>query len=553
MKRFSTAFALALLMLGSLAFERRASAQMPAPISIGVGGAVEPSQTAESAPPTATDITGLTGAASPSEANVEWFARFHGELELRGNALSSIPLRAMPFEPSTGSLGQNLYVESWMRLRFDAGIRNAVRLVFQADVLDGALFGDRAIGVSPARSHRDATIGFGADSGCGLEATCSRQDIGVDPRYLYLEWQSEQSVVRIGQQAFTWGLGLLANDGDTAPLFGDYRYGDIVERVLFAIHPLGPAHPWVVSVAGDLVFDDGLANIVRGDRAYQGVLATMWKEERFELGAMGVYRHQDNKRAEEDVLEVGVFDLYARGDFDDPAGGKIHLAFEGALVAGRSSLARTASRPYERVLQGFFAVDASRRARRFDVGFEFGWSSGDSSTEDGAQTRGVMDADHRIGLILFPEVLAWQTARASAYGSSSTLLGTAPRGLEYLPSDGGVAGAFYMFPRVVWRPLDWLEAKAAAVLARTTTDVVDPVEQGLSSRRVNYRGGDASARDLGLELDASLIAQHWLSRSLGVAGGIEGGVLFAGEALADATGRSMKPIGLVRLRAGFRW
>ena len=32
---------------------------------------------------------------------------------------------------------------------------------------------------------------------------------------------------------------------------------------------------------------------------------------------------------------------------------------------------------------------------------------------------------------------------------------------ELLPTNGGVAGAYYFFPHVIWRPLVWLEARAA--------------------------------------------------------------------------------------------
>ena len=482
-----------------------------------------------------------------------FYIGFHGEYEMRGNGMNTIPLRALPSEPATGSLGQNRWVDGWLRLRLELGVRPYLRVVAQMDVAKGEFFGDRAYGIEEAALRRDSYVGFGSQGACANELQCDRTTSGLMLRYLYLEWASNTSpaVFRIGQMGFYWGLGLVANDGDHAPFFGDYHYGSIVDRILFATKPFGRESPLTLAVAGDLVNNDLTAILGRGDHAYQGVLSALYEKESLHAGIFGAYRYQTDLLL--DRLNIGILDVFARKEFSDPAGGKLYAAFEGALFVGKNSLARTVTQPDSRVLQGLFAVDLGRVSEKLDVMLEAGYTTGDSNSEDGVDRRATMSGDHVIGLIMFPEIVAWETARAIAYASSPNLAGVAPRGAWLYPSNGGVAGAMYLFPRVSWRITPWLEARVGAVLGRTTSPFVDLVQQQLSSVSVNYRGGSPSARDLGLELDASVTAKHALSRYVTLVGGLEGGVLFPGTAFNDATGTSMGNIGLVRLRAGLRW
>jgi hypothetical protein len=482
---------------------------------------------------------------------VAFHGRFRGEYELRMNGLSNIPLRAMPREAGTDSLGQNAWLEQWIRLRAEVGLRPHLRLSAQADVLDGIVVGDTAVGVWPAEWRRDRRLGFGTSDQCTRERGCERYDPGMQLRDLYLEWDTGVGVLRAGQQAFHWGLGIVANDGDHPPPFGDYRYGDLVERVLFATRPFGKRSPLVVAVAGDVVFDDGLFDLRRGDLALQGVLSVFYERGKRVVGGFVAYR--DARSALGDVLEVGVVDLHAAWNLPEPSGGEVFAAFEGAYVFGTTSLARTLYRSRDRVEQMLCALQIGRRGPVLDVMVEAGYASGDADVDDGVQRRATFDGDHRIGLILFPEVMAWQTARAAAYAASPELVARAGRGVELVPTNGGVAGAMYLFPQLRVYPSRWLEVRLGAVLARTTAPGVDPVEQRLTSRSVNYRGGDPSFRDLGLELDAALLVTGALSQGVHAVAGVEGGVLFPGQALADETGALMNEVGMVRGRLGLRW
>jgi len=484
--------------------------------------------TAPAAPPAgsvlATDSVDEETAAEPEEpaipandeeATVSDETLFHlqiaGDFDVRFNTLGSIPLTPLPREPGTTSLGQNNYVETRLRLRMTGGFpRHHVRLVAQLDVANGVLVGDRAYGVHPAEWRRDSLLGVGGDTVCANELSCERTYSGLRPRWLYAEWQSRVGVLRIGQMGFSWGLGILSNDGDTQPVFGDPRYGDIVERILFAGKPFGAMSPFIVAAAGDIVFNDILANLSDGDLAFQGVLSAFYERDQRKVGFFAAYRTQNN--ALDEALKVGIFDFHGTWDFTDPSGGRVYAALEAAYIWGTTSIARTATRPVDRVRQSMWALQIGRTSDRFDTVIEAGYTSGDSNIDDGVQRRATMDGDHRIGLIMFPEVIAWESARAAAILSSPNLVGHDARGASLLPTNGGVAGAMYLFPYLIWRPRSFVEARVGAVIARATAPVTDPSQQALYVRSVNYRGGDPMLRDLGLELDASVLMRKSLSR-----------------------------------------
>ncbi len=476
-------------------------------------------------------------ASEEEEEGLTFGARLGGEYQHRFVLLSDVPLEPLPrTDPAaTGVLGQNAWGEQWLRLHGELTLRPILRLAGELDLLWGVAYGDLAQGTHPAAWARDE---YGYP--------------GLRLRQLYLEWLTPIGLLRVGQMAFSWGLGMVANGGTQPPIFGDYRYGDLVRRVLFATKPAGEESPFTLAIAGDWVAWDLIADFERrGDLAFQGLLAALYEQGEDRIGAYVAYRHQQNPLG--DSLEVFIGDLFAQLHFPEPSGGRIYAAFELAYIRGTTSYTRTVEFPTQDVEQLMAAVQLGRKEANVDVIFEGGYASGDSNTEDGMQRRATMDPDHRIGLILFPEVLAAQSARAAFLAGSPELFGRPGRGSELLPTNGGVSGAYYLFPYVVWRPLEWIDARLGAVMALSSTDVVDPFVQRARSRSVNYRGGDPTRRDLGLELDAAILLHGPIGEGVTLNGGVEGGVLLPGHAFDDADGRKMDPIGMLRLRLGIRY
>ncbi len=451
--------------------------------------------------------------------------------------MSEIPLDPLPrSDPAeTGRYGANYWGEQWLRLRGEVRLEPFLRVFGEADLLWGVAYGDTAIGQGPAAWTRE-------DYGYP----------GIRLRQLYLEWLTPIGVIRVGQQAFSFGLGIVSNGGDTPPVFGDYRFGDIVRRILFATKPAGADSPFTIAVAADWVAFDVIADYERNrDLAFQGVLGATYEENDNEVGAYVAYRSQTNRL--EDSLSVFIADGFARLHFDEPSGGQVLLALEAAYIRGTTTIARSFEIPESEVEQVMAIAQIGRVSTHLDVILEGGYASGDSNAEDAFQRRGTMDPDHRVGLILFPEVLAAMSARAATLASSPETFGRPSRGAEFLSTNGGVSGAYYFFPYVMWRPLDWIEGRFGAVLAWTSTDNVDPYKQRARSTNRNYRGGDPTRRDLGLELDGSILLHGPIAEGIELTGGVEGGVLLPGRAFDDAAGNPMGPVGLLRLRLGIRY
>ncbi|MEO8875907.1 MAG: hypothetical protein ABI461_09990, partial [Polyangiaceae bacterium] len=235
--------------------------------------------------------------------------QMHGEYQLRYQTMRSFPLDAsttvLQAHPNAvgDSLGQNNFATHWLRLTPRLQIRENIQIVAQLDLVTGLVLGDQAHDVSSDQTPRDDYNGFS----------------NVQPRYLYADLTTKIGVFRVGQQPSHWGMGILANDGDHPSLFGDYRYGSISERVLYATKPLGKESPFIVVVAGDLVYRDPTATLTRGDQAFQGVLAALDDKGQNQIGLYGVYRDQRNDRSSTsfasytDKITVGVLD--AAGKF----------------------------------------------------------------------------------------------------------------------------------------------------------------------------------------------------------------------------------------------
>jgi len=503
--------------------------------------------------------------------------QLHGEEQLRDEHLRSFPLDAsdtvVQKYPGTvsDSLGQNDFVSHWFRITPTLQLGDKLRVVGQAD-LTGLLGGQLAHDTYADQTPRDSYDGYS----------------NLQARWLYLEWTSPVGLLRVGQQPSHWGMGLVANDGDHPSLFGDYRYGNIVEQVLFATKPLGIDSPFVVALAGNLVYRDNVAILTNGDHAWQGILAAFYEQGPDMLGVYGVYRDQSHSQQSEpayfpyeDRIHVGVIDV--AGHFARPiaaAGETAYVfgSFEAATELGSTDEERTIYQlpggAWTKIQTyggaaslGVVLTDREgpkpprNVAARPDLygrvvaQVEVGYASGDANPDDSTERRFVFDPNHKVGLLLFDEVMRWQTARASVAAQDPNLAnGSRPQpGASLLPSNGGVFGAQYVYPTAVYRPRPWLDLKAGAVIAQTTADYVDPYRLAVQGAYVNYSGGDPKRHDLGVELDGGFEVRRPLGPILRLQLGAQAGVLFPGGALADASGVAMKTPWLAVGRVGLQY
>ncbi|MDB4946258.1 MAG: hypothetical protein JWP97_5792 [Labilithrix sp.] len=464
------------------------------------------------------------------------------------------------------SLGQNHFVSHWLRVAPRLQIRDDLELVAQADVLTGLVLGERAHDTYADLTPRDEYNGWS----------------NVQLRYLYAQYKLPFGLVRVGQQPNHWGMGLLANDGDHPTLFGDYRYGSLSERILFATRPGGEHSDFTIAVAGDLVYRDAYARLTRGQQAFQGVLAAFYEHDYSRVGVFTTVRHQTNAHTSgedvygyHDTLDALAVDVNVRHAAKVPG----HDAFlygeaEAVYVAGSTDMLRTAdqalsgSKTALRSYGGAAVVGIVHRAHgaeRTDarglpfgdlVGqVEVGYASGDADPYDGTERRFTFDPNHRVGLLLFDEVLRFATAR-SATNARDPLLTNASRptaGVDLLASNGGVFGAQYVNPTFIYRPRSSVDVKAGLVVAQATSEVVDPYRLATQGSYVGYRGGDRRKKDLGVELDGGLEGRFPLDYGLLASAGVQAGLLFPGAAFDDDAGNGLGTQWIVITRLGLQF
>jgi hypothetical protein len=457
-------------------------------------------------------------------------------------------------EGNFDSLGQNERIYHWLRTTPRLSISDDVRVTAQIDVPEGFLLGQETRGVQAADPDY-----------------AERQPFGIEPRWLYLEWITEAGTVSIGQQPSHWGLGIWANDGDHPTLFGDYFGGDKVERIMFVTRPGGSATHVHLGAAADVVFEDDRAALTDGDLALQATAMAYYAKRGDFLGFYGQYRHQRSEPEQPRPGEVNEsLDLIAidsAGMFNAKLPGSEGFVFGGyeAIYAlGWAERSPAVGSGVERNLDVRQAGAASRVGAVFTkgasddrwgylvLGFEWGWASGDDNPLDATVRRLAFDPNYNVGLILFDEVLAWKSARAGTIARTSAAqgVGISP---DDIVSNGAVFGATYLNPTIVYRPLRALDLKAGVLVAHATADVVDPTKVAVQNRFSNWDGGPATSRDLGVELDAGIEYRAPLEHGMNLELGVQGGVLFAGNAFDTRTGRSLGTQSLLALRAGFQY
>lgn len=384
-------------------------------------------------------------------------------------------------------------------------------------------------------------------------------------RKLYVDWRTPVGAFIAGRMASSWGLGILANAGDDdeqdwgAARFGsDRNYGDIVNRVVLATAPFVAfsgaawARRWTLALGADIVERDERISRSQGDDATETIVAFRFQDGRREAGLYIAYRDLEDRN--DDTLEVLALDAAGRwdwrlADFEVTAAGEI------VFVTGDTTLARNnAFTGKIDVRQLGYVARGGATYLPLGIGgdLEVGYASGDSNPVDGELRSFSFDPSYNPSLILFDELRAAETIAARANASDLSRIGLPPDSARLLPTQGAVTNAIYVRPTLRYR---WneLEARVALLWARSEEDVVDPVTLNAWSRARNHQGGDSSARDLGVEIDAGVDYSYRVGRWAEAVVGIQGGRLFPGEAFVNGDGEEHPAINALFARLLVRW
>jgi hypothetical protein len=191
----------------------------------------------------------------------------------------------------------------------------------------------------------------------------------------------------------------------------------------------------------------------------------------------------------------------------------------------------------------------------FTVYLEGDYASGNDDPEARAPlTQFTFAEDANVGLLLFKQTLAFQSARASAAGVAAlSQLGAPSNPAQVVATNGALTNAVVAFPQVDVRPLPGLLLRGGVLVAAAPSKVVDPVASlqryrtglPIADALINFAGGKP-ANFYGVELDGRIqyrLYDHFLID-------LEGAVLFPGNALQNQDGHAVRS-GLFQARTTF--
>ena len=458
-------------------------------------------------------------------------------------------------------LGQSAWVEHRLRLTPKIIETGVIEIQGSFDVVSGLLGGD------VASNFRGYGFTGRSDAQGGLHAN------GFDFRHLFAQLRVPVGVLEFGQMPSHWGMGMVANggNGEEETDFGDVRFGDIVDRVLFATRPLAflgsrshLAQHVALALAADVVYRDRYASLVQrspgggihfGDTAYQGVAALVWDPVDGTRAGFYAARRVQSFALDGGDLHIWIFDAHLR-TLVQPGflpGVTLSLEGEGAQIYGGTSHAPNLATPgTTRVTQQGAALRAMVSRGTVEAELEGGYASGDANPFDDQSSGFQMNRDFKVGLVLFDEVLLFQTQNAARRLSDPKLVGRPPPGLDLLPTEGAVSNALYLKPTIRYRPAflgGKIRAVASVLFARAPEPVIDAYNSLNSSGPRNAFGAPAG-RSYGTELDGALGYRSRIAGDqLGIELGVQGGYLIPGDAFNRADGTRMPAAWAGKVRA----
>lgn len=469
---------------------------------------------------------------------------------------------------------------------------------FQADILDGVLFGDNgSFGGSPS-----------SNSGVSLTSNrpnVSRWEVGLPPggdplrrdsyvpvlapadiweiNYLYGDVFLPFGILRVGRQPKKYGAGIPSHDGGPHNRWGVSKNSDAADRILFgtkldeAIYFLTEGSDHVP----DTSLDNGLIFALFYDWQVQGELYVP-EDDLNAIGTTLEYRREEAdwfglKWRDVGVSSAAVFlsnESFSSSVLAVPSSikGRVedleltlnHMAITGQsreISIGFAELSSGEAEVQTIRAQGFQAiVDYFLGPLTLTLEFDFATGDDDPRTTTPLTTFNFA-RDMNVGLLLFEHIMAFESARSAAVGIENLSgLDSSSFPLTEVSTEGRFTNGIVLFPQV---KVDIFQSVAHAFHTRigalfawsqASGGVVDPImtalaEDGLEIEddAVNFHGGEP-ARYYGTEVDLQLgyVFKDYFYWT------VEGAVLFPGPALYDKHGGAVNSF-LVENRFEFRF
>ena len=325
-------------------------------------------------------------------------------------------------------------------------------------------------------------------------------------RKLSIQADLEYFQFELGLTTSHWGMGILANNGEMEPFFGQPEFGDRVVRAR-ATTRAGVDSPWFFSLAWDRVIQDDLVYDPNTQWATQVLGSVVWTENDDTVGINGVYRTQD-ERIELRKTRVTALDVYAEVNAPISESVSLHTAVEVAGMTGKTDRALTYQSPDSLHILGLGAsaygmlgfLDDS-----FKVGLSTGYASGDGNPNDDTLHDFTFDRNFDVGMVLFDEVLSGIDAAQYRLATHPQYSGQPPDGIDASVYEGSFRRATYLQPRLEYKPIPHIRIRAGVVMAWATA----PIAHGFYTVRnggtpVNHLKQRTKGYRLGTEYDWSV-------------------------------------------------
>lgn len=330
----------------------------------------------------------------------------------------------------------------------------------------------------------------------------------------YLLAQGEHLALRAGLVRAHFGMGILANGGEDAPIglsrqspFGFARQGDRVARVSVVGLPQGvvtepgkPSRaPLALAFAMDAIIDDDQADWSAGDRAFQILGGVFANPAQYRVGAGAAHRRQTHADGGETAVTIVL--VAARGELPT-AGPTLFADFEGAGYLGQTDFVASAARRESlRITSAGGVLRLGAEGNDWVGLVEAGLASGDANPFDAELHGFSFDRDYRVGLLLFGPATRQITAQTAYNVADPRLRGRPSRGFDRLATGGAVTNARYLNPRLSYTIVSGLTGHLGYVLAQTDEPYADAFQSGLVGGSAIGPRGARAATDYGHEVD----------------------------------------------------
>ncbi|MGD0526965.1 MAG: hypothetical protein ABSE49_17605 [Polyangiaceae bacterium] len=440
---------------------------------------------------------------------------------------------------------ETYYRSFWLthRLRLDGAVdyKDTIKITTSVDALDGVLWGDNGnLGTDPEPSNG---------------AHVNTNNVNVS------------QLCRVGRQAFTEGSSVAVNDGDgRRNRFGVADKGNSADRILFATKPLeafknkdlrdrSENNGFFLILAYDqLVIDEPQ---LLGFNLHEVIAAARYLAPEVrgvkdvELRLFYTYRWDGHFGTNVDAFggrAVARFGNWFAGiDATGVLGGTTEVSDAFHLITNDPAVSQAIRQ------LGARAVVRYDRPK-WTAYLEGDYASGSSDTTlQGPLTQFHFAEDTNVGLLLFKQIFAYQTAREAAAATALLNSLNAPTvPVESIATNGALTDALVLFPQFDLRPVDNVLLRGGVMFAWAPAAVFDPI--ATAQRRsagtyqytvVNFNGG-MPGNYYGTELDGRAQWRYLEHFALD----LEGAVLFPGSALRDEDGHAVNSF-LVQARTTF--